>query len=82
MKSAAAELLLVCDIAYLCVMKVATNIPVGYVSAGFFGGIALGRVILLWVNKKLGERTATFVYAIFAIGYNSLHELRCVCDLT
>jgi hypothetical protein len=34
----------------------------GYVSSGFFGGLALGRVALLWVNKKLGERNAIFLY--------------------
>jgi hypothetical protein len=39
----------------------------GYVSSGFFGGLALGRVTLLWVNKKLGERNAIFLYIAIGI---------------
>lgn len=34
----------------------------GYVSSGFFGGLALGRIVLLHVNRWLGERLAVFVY--------------------
>ncbi|KIM47167.1 hypothetical protein M413DRAFT_16581 [Hebeloma cylindrosporum] len=40
----------------------------GYISSGFFGGLTLGRVILLWVNKKVGERRVMFIYALLAIG--------------
>ncbi|KAG1798087.1 MFS general substrate transporter [Suillus plorans] len=40
----------------------------GYISSGFFGGIMIGRVGLLWVNKKVGERRVVFIYAILAIG--------------
>ncbi|PFH48033.1 hypothetical protein AMATHDRAFT_81964 [Amanita thiersii Skay4041] len=40
----------------------------GYVSTGFYGGIALGRVGLLWVNKKVGERRVLLIYAVLAIG--------------
>ncbi|KAI8976584.1 MFS general substrate transporter [Trametes punicea] len=40
----------------------------GYISAGFFGGLTLGRVGLLWVNKMVGERRAIFLYALLAIG--------------
>ncbi|KIM81491.1 hypothetical protein PILCRDRAFT_71905 [Piloderma croceum F 1598] len=40
----------------------------GYVSAGFFGGLMIGRVALLWVNKMVGERRVLFIYAIGAIG--------------
>ncbi|KAF9455595.1 major facilitator superfamily domain-containing protein, partial [Collybia nuda] len=40
----------------------------GYISAGFFGGLMLGRVILLWVNQKIGERRVLFLYALLAIG--------------
>ncbi|KAF7977329.1 hypothetical protein HWV62_4107 [Athelia sp. TMB] len=40
----------------------------GYISAGFFGGLMVGRVALLWVNKKVGERRVLFIYAILAIG--------------
>ncbi|KAM6503464.1 MFS general substrate transporter [Amanita muscaria] len=44
----------------------------GYISAGFFGGLTLGRVVLLWVNKKVGERRVIFIYAAIAIGFELL----------
>lgn len=40
----------------------------GYVSAGFFGGLTFGRVALLWVNKKIGEWNAIFIYSLLSIG--------------
>ncbi|TFY63546.1 hypothetical protein EVG20_g6271 [Dentipellis fragilis] len=40
----------------------------GYISTGFFAGITVGRAALLWLNRKLGERTAIFLYVILAIG--------------
>ena len=40
----------------------------GYISSGFFGGLALGRVALLWLNKFLGEARAITIYAILCIG--------------
>ncbi|KAI0316667.1 major facilitator superfamily domain-containing protein [Amylostereum chailletii] len=40
----------------------------GYLSSGFFGGLALGRVALLWVSKKLGNRPAVLTYMLVAIG--------------
>ncbi|KAE9403957.1 MFS general substrate transporter [Gymnopus androsaceus JB14] len=40
----------------------------GYISAGFFGGLMLGRIILLWVNQKIGERRVLYLYAGLAIG--------------
>ncbi|TDL22801.1 MFS general substrate transporter [Rickenella mellea] len=39
----------------------------GYVSSGFFGGLTLGRVALLWLNKRIGERRAILAYGFFAI---------------
>ncbi|ETW78487.1 hypothetical protein HETIRDRAFT_460335 [Heterobasidion irregulare TC 32-1] len=39
----------------------------GYISAGFFGGLTLGRVALLWVNEKVGERRVIFIYVLLAI---------------
>ncbi|THH16127.1 hypothetical protein EW146_g4461 [Bondarzewia mesenterica] len=39
----------------------------GYISAGFFGGLTLGRVALLWVNQKVGEHRIIFVYVLLAI---------------
>ncbi|KAI0032855.1 MFS general substrate transporter [Vararia minispora EC-137] len=40
----------------------------GYISSGFFGGLALGRVALLWLNSMVGERRVIFLYIILAIG--------------
>ncbi|KAI0642586.1 MFS general substrate transporter [Trametes meyenii] len=39
----------------------------GYISSGFFGGLMLGRILLLWFNKKIGERQALFLYAVLVI---------------
>ncbi|KAI0087348.1 MFS general substrate transporter [Irpex rosettiformis] len=39
----------------------------GYVSSGFFGGLTFGRVALLPLNKKIGERNAVFIYTVLAI---------------
>ncbi|KAF7349975.1 MFS domain-containing protein [Mycena venus] len=39
----------------------------GYISAGFFGGLTLGRILLLPVNKKIGERHVVYVYGLIAI---------------
>ncbi|KAJ7269887.1 major facilitator superfamily domain-containing protein [Mycena rebaudengoi] len=40
----------------------------GYISAGFFGGLMIGRVALLWVNQKIGEHRVLYLYAFLAIG--------------
>ncbi|KDR80388.1 hypothetical protein GALMADRAFT_1194926 [Galerina marginata CBS 339.88] len=39
----------------------------GYISAGV-SGVMLGRVGLLWLNKRLGERNAVFLYSLLCIG--------------
>ncbi|KAJ7185624.1 major facilitator superfamily domain-containing protein [Mycena filopes] len=39
----------------------------GYVSAGFFGGLMTGRIALLWLNQKIGERRVLYIYSILAI---------------
>jgi len=39
----------------------------GYVSSGFFGGLMVGRVALIWVNRKIGEKRVIYLYAIVAI---------------
>ncbi|KAL5485314.1 hypothetical protein ACEPAI_7956 [Sanghuangporus weigelae] len=44
----------------------------GYVSSGFFGGLALGRVLLLWVNEKVGERRVTILYGMMAIALEAV----------
>jgi fucose permease len=43
----------------------------GYVSAGFFGGIMLGRVILLWVTEKIGERRVIYLYSFMILRCDS-----------
>jgi len=40
----------------------------GYISSGFFGGLTFGRVALLWVNEKIGERRAVFLYSLLVLG--------------
>ncbi|KAK7039471.1 MFS domain-containing protein, partial [Favolaschia claudopus] len=40
----------------------------GYISSGFFGGLMVGRVALLWLNKLVGERRVLYIYAVLAIG--------------
>ncbi|TEB34191.1 MFS general substrate transporter [Coprinellus micaceus] len=40
----------------------------GYISSGFFGGLTLGRVVLLPVNKWIGERRALYIYALLSLG--------------
>ncbi|KAK7044707.1 MFS domain-containing protein [Favolaschia claudopus] len=40
----------------------------GYVSAGFFGGLMTGRIALLWLNSKIGERRVMYLYSVLAIG--------------
>ncbi|KAK0435326.1 major facilitator superfamily domain-containing protein, partial [Desarmillaria tabescens] len=39
----------------------------GYVSSGFFGGLTLGRLCLIWFSKKVGEHRVVFVYTLLAI---------------
>ncbi|KDQ58464.1 hypothetical protein JAAARDRAFT_669074 [Jaapia argillacea MUCL 33604] len=39
----------------------------GYVSSGFFGGMTVGRLALIWLNRKVGERRILFFYAIAAM---------------
>lgn len=41
----------------------------GYISSGFFAGLALGRVALLWITHKLGERKAMYLYIALGIAY-------------
>jgi fucose permease len=41
----------------------------GYISSGFWGGLALGRVGLIWLNRLLGDRSAVFLYGILIIAY-------------
>ncbi|PPQ92297.1 hypothetical protein CVT25_008894 [Psilocybe cyanescens] len=41
----------------------------GYISSGFFGGLALGRVSLMWLNKMVGEHRIVILYALIAIAF-------------
>ncbi|CAK5274630.1 unnamed protein product, partial [Mycena citricolor] len=41
----------------------------GYISSGFFGGLMIGRLALLWVSKVIGENRVLYLYAFLAIGY-------------
>lgn len=41
----------------------------GYISAGFYGGLTVGRVALIWVNANIGERKAIYLYTFVGIGY-------------
>ncbi|KAJ3755674.1 MFS general substrate transporter [Lentinula raphanica] len=40
----------------------------GYISSGFFGGLTLGRLALMYINQKVGEHTVVFVYVLLSIG--------------
>ncbi|KAL0565192.1 hypothetical protein V5O48_016836 [Marasmius crinis-equi] len=40
----------------------------GYVASGFFGGLGLGTVALLWLNALVSEHYAVFIYTALAIG--------------
>ncbi|KAF7325454.1 MFS domain-containing protein [Mycena kentingensis (nom. inval.)] len=44
----------------------------GYISAGFWGGLMIGRVALLPLNKWLGEVRAIYVYTATCIGLELL----------
>ncbi|KAJ7512743.1 major facilitator superfamily domain-containing protein [Mycena galericulata] len=39
----------------------------GYISSGFFGGLMVGRLALLWLNRKIGEQRVLYLYAALAI---------------
>jgi len=40
----------------------------GYIAAGFAGGVTLGRITLIWVNKRIGENRGVYIYCLVAIG--------------
>ncbi|KAJ7247822.1 major facilitator superfamily domain-containing protein [Mycena rebaudengoi] len=39
----------------------------GYIAAGFAGGVTIGRIALIWVNSKIGESRAVYIYSLIAI---------------
>ncbi|KAJ4472532.1 major facilitator superfamily domain-containing protein [Lentinula edodes] len=40
----------------------------GYIASGFWGGILLGRIILIPLNNWLGDRLVMLIYIVLAIG--------------
>ncbi|OJT08121.1 Bypass of stop codon protein 6 [Trametes pubescens] len=40
----------------------------GYISSGFFGGLTVGRIALLWLNKRIGEWRVVFLYIVVCLG--------------
>lgn len=41
----------------------------GYISAGFFGGLTLGRIALMWFNRMVGPQKVIFIYIVLVIAY-------------
>ena len=41
---------------------------VGYVTSGFYGGLALGRLILAEPTYRLGERRMLLLYSVLCLG--------------
>ncbi|OCH87236.1 MFS general substrate transporter [Obba rivulosa] len=39
----------------------------GYISSGFYAGLMLGRITLMWFSRKIGERNVMYLYALLAI---------------
>ncbi|KAI9634044.1 major facilitator superfamily domain-containing protein [Dioszegia hungarica] len=44
------------------------NSSSGYVSSGFFGGLTVGRIVLIPVTNWLGHRKSVYIYTVIAIG--------------
>ncbi|KAL5481136.1 hypothetical protein ACEPAI_10077 [Sanghuangporus weigelae] len=40
----------------------------GYLTSGFFGGVTVGRLCLLWLNRLVGERRVIWLYILLSIG--------------
>ncbi|KAL5522811.1 hypothetical protein ACEPAG_8829 [Sanghuangporus baumii] len=40
----------------------------GYLTSGFFGGVTVGRLCLLWLNRTVGERRVIWLYILLSIG--------------
>ncbi|KAF8306101.1 MFS general substrate transporter [Clavulina sp. PMI_390] len=39
----------------------------GYVSSGFFGGLTVGRMGLIWLNRRVGQQRIIYFYTLAAI---------------
>ncbi|KAI0350879.1 MFS general substrate transporter [Trametes cingulata] len=39
----------------------------GYIASGFFGGMTVGRLLLMWFTKLVGERRVLYLYLLLAI---------------
>ncbi|KAI9634043.1 major facilitator superfamily domain-containing protein [Dioszegia hungarica] len=44
------------------------NSSSGYVTSGFFGGLTVGRIVLIPVTNRLGHRLSVYIYTVIAIG--------------
>ncbi|KAI0676543.1 hypothetical protein C8Q78DRAFT_1073341 [Trametes maxima] len=44
------------------------NANSGYIPTGFFGGLMLEYVLLIWFNRKIGEWWALSLHALLVIG--------------
>lgn len=60
---------------YLVSVRHGDASKMGYVQAGFAGGLFLGRVLLAEPTKRLGERRMVFVYALLCLGLELLFWL-------
>jgi hypothetical protein len=56
-------------LASLAVSKLSPH-PISIKSIILRAGLTVGRILLLWVNKRVGERRVMFVYTALAIGYD------------
>lgn len=55
-------------------ISVRNGVPskVGYVASGFWGGLALGRLLLSDITNKVGERIMIFIYIIIGLAMQLL----------
>lgn len=60
---------------YLVTVRGGEVSKIGYVQAGFAGGMFLGRVLLAEPTKRFGERRMIFIYALLCLGLELLFWL-------
>ena len=52
---------------YLVTVRKGRLASVGYVSTGFYGGLALGRLLLVTPTSRFGERRMLLIYAAICL---------------
>ena len=57
------------DISLQGSMEVCRHTSLGSPLLRHLSGLTIGRVALLWVNKKVGEKRVLFIYTILCIGH-------------